>query len=85
VKHIYAWVKQNNPRRYVADRFEKTHQPTGDSDCRVGVKRSTNQEQPDSSTKEVKEYVWSYGSGVAAAIAPSTSGRSWLWASLPPM
>src|SRR5207247_3692717 len=29
---------------------------------------STNQEQSDGSTKEVKEYLWGYGSGVAAAI-----------------
>lgn len=70
VKHLYAWVKENNPRQYVPDRFDKTHQPPGDPDCRVGVKRSTNQEQPDGSTKEVKEYLWGYGSGVAAATIP---------------
>src|SRR3989440_2113269 len=67
VKHIYANVKENNPRVYVKDRFCKDRQPKGDPDCRVGVKRSTNQEQPDGSTKEVKEYLWGYGSGVAAA------------------
>src|SRR5712691_11089338 len=67
VKHIYANVKENNPRVYMKDRFCKERQPTGDPDCRVGVKRSTNQEQPDGSKKEVKEYLWGYGSGVAAA------------------
>src|SRR5436305_1936184 len=70
VKHIYANVKENNPRVHMKDRFCKERQPKGDPDCRVGVKRSTNQEQPDGSKKEVKEYLWGYGSGVAAATTP---------------
>ena len=70
VKHIYAWVKENNPRVYVKDRYDKTHIPTGDPDCRLGVKRSTNQELPDGSTKEEKETLYGYGSGVAAATTP---------------
>ena len=70
VKHIYANVKENNPRVYLKDRFCKERPPKGDPDCRVGVKRSTNQEQPDGSKKEVKEYLWGYGSGVAAATTP---------------
>jgi hypothetical protein len=36
-------------------------------DCRLGVKRSTNQEQPDGSTEEKKELIWGYGYGVAVA------------------
>jgi len=67
VKHIYAWVKENNERVYVKDRYDKTKQPAGDPDCRLGVKRSTNQEQPDGSTEEKKELLWGYGTGVAAA------------------
>lgn len=67
VKHLYAWVKENNERVYVSERYDKTKRLSGDPDCRLGVKRSTNQEQPDGSTKEKKEYVWGYGSGVAAA------------------
>jgi hypothetical protein len=70
VKHIYAWVKENNERAYVKDRYDKTHLPAGDPDCKLGVKRSTNQEQPDGSTKEKKELIWGYGSGVAAATTP---------------
>lgn len=70
VKHIYAWVRENNPRESMRDRYCKEHQPRGDPDCRVGVKRSTNQAQPDGSTKEKKEYLWGYGSGVAAATDP---------------
>jgi len=70
VKHIYAWVHENNPREAMRDRYCKDRQPRGDPDCRVGVKRSTNQVQPDGSTKEKKEYLWGYGSGVAAATDP---------------
>ncbi len=67
VKPIYAWVKENNLRAYVKDRYDKTHILAGDPDCKLGVKRSTNQEQPDGSTIEKKELLWGYGSGVAAA------------------
>ena len=67
VKHIYAWVQENNARAYVPDRYDKTRRLAGDADCRLGVKRSSNQEQSDGSTVEKKEYVWGYGSGVAAA------------------
>lgn len=70
VKHIYAWVKENNERVYVPDRYDKTKTLVGDPDCTLGVKRSTNQEQPDGSTKEKKELIWGYGSGVAAATVP---------------
>lgn len=67
VKHIYAWVKENNERAYVKDRYDKTKRLAGDPDCRLGVKRSTNQEQPDGSTKEKKELLWGYGTGVAVS------------------
>ena len=70
VKHIYAWVRENNPRESILDRFCKDRQPKGDPDGRVGVKKSTHQEQADGSKKEVKEYLWGYGSGVVAAITP---------------
>jgi hypothetical protein len=68
VTHLYAWVKENNFRQYVKDRFCKECQPAGDPDCKVGVKRSTNQEQPDGSKKVIKEYLWGYGSGIVSAI-----------------
>ena len=70
VKHIYAWVKENNERAYIKDRYDKTRIPVGDPECKLGVKRSTNQEQPDGSIKEKKEMLWGYGSGVAAATTP---------------
>ncbi|HEU5376964.1 MAG TPA: hypothetical protein VFV38_16160 [Ktedonobacteraceae bacterium] len=68
VKHIYAWVRENNERDYVKDRYDKTCQPQGDPDCRLGVKRSTNQEHPDGSSYEKKELIWGYGTGIAASI-----------------
>jgi hypothetical protein len=54
VKHISAWVRENNPRESITDRFCKERQPTGDPDCRVGVKKSTNQEQADGSRERAQ-------------------------------
>jgi len=70
VKHLYAWVKENNERAYVSERYDKTKHLSGDPDCKLGVKRSTNQEQPDGSTEKKKELLWGYGTGVAAATTP---------------
>src|SRR6266516_5312985 len=47
-----------------------THHPSGDPDCRLGVKTSSNQVQTDGTTKEKKESLFGYGSGVAAATDP---------------
>lgn len=41
-KHIIAWVKENNPKAYVQNRYDKTQQPKGDRDCRLGCKRRHN-------------------------------------------
>ncbi|MEK7816917.1 MAG: hypothetical protein AAB281_01530, partial [Actinomycetota bacterium] len=41
-KHILAWVKENNPKAYVEDRYDKTKQPAGDPDCKLGCKRRHN-------------------------------------------
>lgn len=35
-KHIIAWVKENNPKAYVSNRYDKTQQPAGDPDCKLG-------------------------------------------------
>ena len=42
-KHILAWVKENNPRCFVEERFDKTRQPKGDPDCKLGCKKKSNQ------------------------------------------
>jgi len=31
---LYAWVQENNPRAYVAERYNPQRQPKGDPDCR---------------------------------------------------
>lgn len=67
VKHIYAWVKENNKRVYMKNRYDKNHQPAGDPDCRLGVKKRSNQEQADGTTKEEVESLWGYGTGVVSA------------------
>jgi hypothetical protein len=42
-KHILAWVEENNPKAYVQHRFDKSQQPSGDPDCKLGCKRKRNQ------------------------------------------
>jgi hypothetical protein len=42
-KHVIAWAKENNPKAYVKDRYDKTKQPKSDPDCRLGCKRRHNQ------------------------------------------
>lgn len=83
-KHILAWVKENNPKAYVEDRFDKTRQPKGDPDCKLGCKRTHNrrkggQDAPPTTptsnplpgeTVKVGEYYWGYASGVAAVKVP---------------
>ncbi len=75
-KHIVAWVSENNPKTYVADRFNKAKQPRGDPDCRLGCKRRHNRAAPSAtptrnplSAKQTKvgEYYGGYGSGVVVA------------------
>jgi hypothetical protein len=84
-KHILAWVKENNPKAYLkrSERFDKTRQPKGDPDCRLGCKRRHNQrasskEPPptpannpvSAGTISVGEYYWGYASGVVATKVP---------------
>ncbi len=71
VKHISAWVRENNPNVYVEGSFTVQHIPTGDPDCRLGVKRSSNQVQADGSTKKKKVSLFGYGTGVAAWTDPT--------------
>ena len=41
-KHILAWVEENNPKQYVKERYNKTKQPKGDPDCKLGCKKRHN-------------------------------------------
>lgn len=49
-KHIIAWVKENNPKAYVSDRYDKTKQPKGDPDCKLGCKKRHNKGDGDGDT-----------------------------------
>ena len=75
-KHIVAWVKENNPKTYVSDRFNKQRQPAGDPDCKLGCKRRHNQvvtparKAVPASTVSVGEYYWGYGSGIVVTKIP---------------
>jgi hypothetical protein len=66
VTHQYAWVAENNPTQAIADAGNPTRQPSGDPDCRLGAKRRAN-----GKGGKVKEYLWGYGWGVAAATDPA--------------
>jgi hypothetical protein len=81
-KHIIAWVKENNLKAFVSDRYDKTKQPPGDPDCKLGCKRRHNQRKSSddvdtpttnpvpASTAKVGEYYWGYGTGVVATKVP---------------
>lgn len=84
-KHILAWVKENNPKQYVDDRFDKTKQPAGDPDCKLGCKRRHNRRKSGTDpvvittptknpvpakNQSAGEFYWGYGSGVVATKVP---------------
>jgi len=85
-KHILAWVKENNPKAYVENHFDKTQQPAGDPDCKLGCKRRHNRRKAGSEpavtstpTKNpvpaklvsVGEFYWGYGSGIVVTKVPA--------------
>ena len=84
---LLAWVAENNPKQYIkAGRLDKTRQPTGDPDCKLGVKKSRNSapadadgsDQPTPATDATPasrlqvgvEIFWGYASGVVATRLP---------------
>ncbi len=78
-KHVIAWVKENNPKAYVKDRYDKTKQPKSDPDCRLGCKRRHNQSRAEptptrnpvaAARAKVGEYYWGYGSGIVVTKVP---------------
>jgi hypothetical protein len=45
---LLGWVKENNPKQYIKDgRLDKTRQPAGDPDCKLGVKARANRGSAD--------------------------------------
>jgi hypothetical protein len=84
-KHIYAWVKENNPRQFVKERYNPERRPSGDPDCKLGVKESHNTgHAPESDQNlpvaeaaaqkptqtEHREYVWGYSTGISVGRHP---------------
>jgi hypothetical protein len=68
-KHILAWVRENNPKQYVAERFNPQRQPAGDPDCKLGCKRRINTpptEAIPARGASKGDYYWGYASGVVA-------------------
>src|SRR5262245_20863175 len=80
---LLAWVKENNPKQYIKEgRLDKTRQPSGDADCKLGVKHRRNrapadadggeQPTPASDAKPAAslqvgvDIFWGYASGVVA-------------------
>ncbi|MCB0124852.1 MAG: hypothetical protein KDE58_21500 [Caldilineaceae bacterium] len=51
-KHILAWVRENNPKAYIADRYDKTRQPKNDPDCKLGCKKKSNKLVADKPTHD---------------------------------
>ncbi|HET9919681.1 MAG TPA: transposase [Ktedonobacteraceae bacterium] len=66
VKHIYAWVRENNPQVYVKGPYNVSYIPKGDPDCRLGVKKSSNQK----SSAEVPSQC---GDGSATGSEPASA------------
>lgn len=67
VKHIYASVAANNPKAYVRERFDPQQQPTTDPNCRLGLKRRSNQADERAAKTDKAEWLWGYGSGIVVA------------------
>lgn len=78
-KHILAWVQENNSKAYVETRCDKSKQPKGDQDCKLGCKRRHNQRASlttpftnpvPAEMISVGEFYWGYGSGVVVVKIP---------------
>ena len=82
-KHIIAWVKENNLKEHMRDRYLKDRQPKGDPDCRLGCKERRNRPAPPEATPTtnpvpaahlaVGQYYWGYASGVVATRLPDAT------------
>jgi hypothetical protein len=54
-KHILAWVKENNLNTRVSNRYDKTKQPKGDPDCKLGFKATENKSSTSDSQDDEQE------------------------------
>lgn len=85
---LLAWVKQNNPKQFIKEgRLDKTCQPNGDPDCKLGVKKARNtapadadeQPAPTTDAKPARDLqlgvdiFWGYASGIVVTRLPDGS------------
>lgn len=82
---LLAWVKENNPKQYIKEgRLDKSRQPNGDLDCKLGVKgrrnaapadelppTPTSDGQPASRLQLGSEIFWGYAAGLIVTRLPS--------------
>lgn len=67
-KNIIAWVRENNPKVRMSDRFDKQRQPKGDPDCKLGCKAKENHHKPDAAQPSSEQ-----ATATNAAPTPPTS------------
>ena len=84
---LLAWVKENNPKQYIKEgRLDKTRQPSGDPDCKLGVKKRRNvgasddaaadhpapttDATPASKLQVGVDIFWGYASGIVVTRLP---------------
>lgn len=78
---VLAWVRENNPKQHIPEgRLDKTRQPAGDPDCKLGVKKRRNvaPEAPPTPTTDPQpaplqvgvDIFWGYAVGVVATRLP---------------
>jgi hypothetical protein len=87
---LLAWVAENNPKQYIKEgRLDKTRQPKGDRDCKLGVKKSRNHapadadgDEPPTPATDAKpasqmqvgvDILWGYASGIVVTRLPDAS------------
>lgn len=80
---ILAWVRENNPKQFIKEgRLDKTRQPRGDRDCKLGVKKRRNTDpdeaaptptteaQPASRLQVGVDIFWGYAAGIVVTALP---------------
>jgi hypothetical protein len=75
-KHILAWVKENNPKQYVADRYDKTQQPRGDPDCQLGCKKRRNKGEASGDPAPTPQTASASASSATPTTNPTPASRA---------
>ncbi len=52
---VFANTKQNNPKSFMKNKFDKNNQPKSDTDCKLGVHTASNQYN-----EKNFEFFWGY-------------------------